>query len=258
MTEQYSDIGSFDSETVSEALAADTRAARDVAHGDGQAVDIGDGKLVLEVYPDAAVARVTTQDARVELFRVPGYSVDVDRGRVVFEQGQDDDRSRLIVRGDGKMSFVPVLRGTDSSQIAGSQRTDANPISEATTTSETATSSDDQSTENGETESVTLQGRLGRDPWFRGGEQPRGGFPLAVNAEDNTTWHKVVVFDQTAETLQEQFRRGDVRKGRLVDVTGQTVTREEETARGAKKIVEFHATQVSRVRATAKRPDARA
>lgn len=74
---------------------------------------------------------------------------------------------------------------------------------------------------------VTLQGRLGRDPWFRSGDdEPRARFPLAVVGEDGrTVWHTVVVSDQAAEALHEQYQRGDVRKDRLVDVTGQPVTR---------------------------------
>jgi single-stranded DNA-binding protein len=93
---------------------------------------------------------------------------------------------------------------------------------------------------------VTLQGRLGRDPWFRVGDEVKAGFPLAVNGpEGQTSWHKVVVFADTADALREQARRGDVKKGRLVDVTGQPVVQEELTDRGTKKITEFHATQVA-------------
>src|SRR5512144_534021 len=71
----------------------------------------------------------------------------------------------------------------------------------------------EQQTEATETEAVTMQGRLGRDPWFGGSEDsPIAGFPLAINAANRTVWHKVVVFDETATKLAAQLQRGDVRK----------------------------------------------
>jgi single-stranded DNA-binding protein len=71
---------------------------------------------------------------------------------------------------------------------------------------------------------------------------------LAINAGSRTTWHKVVVFDEAATKLAGQLHRGDVRKGRLVEVTGQTVVREDPTPKGVKTTTEFHATAVSRVK----------
>src|SRR3954447_13950416 len=87
MTEQFSE---FDASKAGEALGAEPRATRDVAHGDGEALNVGDA--MLEVYQDAGVARVTTPDARIELFRVPNYSISGER--VIFEQGDQDDRTR--------------------------------------------------------------------------------------------------------------------------------------------------------------------
>src|SRR3954453_18351096 len=111
MAEQYSPFHEFDSEAAGQALGAQPRTTRDVAHGDGQAFNLTDA--VLEVYPDAGVTRATTQDARIELFRVPRYIVRDER--VVFELG-DKDRSRLQIRADGKVAFHPVLRQPESSQ----------------------------------------------------------------------------------------------------------------------------------------------
>ena len=54
----------------------------------------------------------TTPDARIELYRVPRYTVSGQR--VVFEQGDHDDRSRLLVGRDGRVSFHPVLRAAGS------------------------------------------------------------------------------------------------------------------------------------------------
>src|SRR5919205_3972223 len=110
MTEQYSSFQEFDPQAAGQALGADARSTRDVAHGDGQAFDLTDA--VLEVYPDAGVTRATTQDARVELFRVPRY--ELRETQVVFEQGAEDTRTRLIVSGDGRVSLRPVLRAAES------------------------------------------------------------------------------------------------------------------------------------------------
>src|SRR4051794_31524522 len=83
MPEVPSSFSEFDAQAAAEALGAQPRMTHDVAHGDGKAISVGDA--VLEVYRDAGVARVTTPDTRIELFRVPGYSISGQR--VVLEQG---------------------------------------------------------------------------------------------------------------------------------------------------------------------------
>src|SRR5687768_157339 len=110
MPENPSNFSEFDAAAAGRALGAEPRTMRDVAHGDGEALDVGD--TVLEVYRDAGFARVTTPDARIELYRIPSYNVSGER--VVFEQGDRDDRTRLLVRNDGKVSFYPVLKATES------------------------------------------------------------------------------------------------------------------------------------------------
>ena len=253
--QQPSNFSEFDAAAASEALGAEPRTMRDIAHGDGEALDVGD--TVLEVYRDAGFARVTTPDARIELYRVPSYNISSER--VVFEQGDQDDRSRLLIRNDGKVSFYPVLRATESSRTpdtALSGRQDS-PAPTAPSTNVTgrndATSNAPEGEKGGEVQQIQLQGRLGRDPWFStSDEQPVAGFPLAVNNErGDTTWHKVVVFDTVAEELHKAVTKKQIGKGKLVDVTGQTVIREEPKANGGvKKSAEFHATAVTRVQAT--------
>src|SRR4051812_30564764 len=112
MPEVTSNFSEFDGRKAGEALGARPHLTRDVAHGDGEELEVGDA--VLEVYRDAGVARVTTRDARIELFRVPSYSISGER--VVFEQGDENDRTRLQVRADGKVAFHPVLRATETSR----------------------------------------------------------------------------------------------------------------------------------------------
>jgi hypothetical protein len=117
MAERFSD---FDVEEAAEALGSAPRVTRDVAHGDGHAISLGE--TTLEVYGNARVTRVTTPDARIELFRVP--TVYVNPERVLFEQGTAEARNRLLVRSDGRVSFYPVQ------QAAGSSRTDETPSSD--------------------------------------------------------------------------------------------------------------------------------
>src|SRR3954454_17967328 len=115
MAEQYFAFYEFDAEAAGQALGAEPRSTRDVAHGNGQAYDLSDA--VLEVYPNAGVTRATTQDARVELFRVPRYEVRAEH--VVFEQGTEDLRTRLTIGSDGRMSLRPVLRATEAPRTDG-------------------------------------------------------------------------------------------------------------------------------------------
>src|SRR3954462_14960020 len=112
MPEVPSKFSEWDGRKAGEALGARPHLTHDVAHGLGDELEVGD--TTLEVYRDAGVARVTTPDARIELFRIPSYAINGER--VVFEQGEEDDRTRLLVRGDGKVSFYPVLRATGSSR----------------------------------------------------------------------------------------------------------------------------------------------
>src|SRR4051795_8015858 len=251
MPETPSKFSEFDMQAPSEALGAESHPMHDVAHGDGEALTAGEA--VLEVYRDAGVTRVTTPDARIELFRVPSYAINGER--VVFEQGEEDNRSQLLVRNDGKVSFYPVLRATESSRTGETADSGRQDSPTPSMPSETLTGPESQNTtlegaKNGEVEQEVLQGRLGRDPWFSGeGEEPLAGFPLAIHDDrGQTVWHRVIVFGEAVNEVQAAAQKGQIRKGRLVQVQGTEVTREEVSPRGAKRPVkEFHATNVTRL-----------
>jgi Single-strand binding protein family len=265
VTEQHFQIGNFDREAISTTLSAEAHATRDVAHGDGAALTLADGKAELEVYPTAAVARVTTADARLELFRVPGYTVDPEAGRVVFEQGAEDSKTRLLVGSDGIVFFEPVLRALEPASTNKTTTDDAQVSSTQPSASERPTASQERSStwpevpQHAEREPVQLRGRLGQDPWFTSGETGPviGGFPFAVNPEGRgmPTWHTVYTFDETALQLQDAHRKGDIRRGRLVEVVGEHVSWKEPTETGrTRNRREIHATSVTRVRATKQQP----
>jgi hypothetical protein len=253
-------MAEFNGEALSATLGAEARTMRDVAHGDGEALAVAGGKAVLEVYPTVGVARVTTSDARVEVYRVPGYSLNAAVRRVVFEQGTDDKRTRLLVHGDGKVSFHPVAAVPQSPRTPETAPDDAeatiplSPAPEAATADQAGAAPEAERSEAGEPEPVTLTGRLGRDPWFTvQDETPTAGFPFAVNDQGKTTWHRVVVFDEAAEQLREDRQ---IKKGRLVQVTGQQVVRQEPTAAGGvRKSRELHANSITRL--TASKPEPR-
>lgn len=259
MTERFSPFDEvYTGDTVAGALGSESQIAHDVAHGAGNRFVLGEGRAELEVFPNAGVARVTTSDARLELHRLSGLTTNDETGRVVFDQGAGDERTRLTVRGDGRLSFVPVLKAAESSTAREIARDAVETTSGQTVPSETTTATqvatpDGVATRAPETREETqlLRGRLGRDTWFTSdADRSMAGFPLAVNDETGgkTVWHRVVAFDETAEELHEAARTGQIRKGRMVDVMGQPAVRFEETARGGqRKIVEFHAEKVTRV-----------
>jgi hypothetical protein len=251
MAEQYSSFQEFDPQAAAQALGAEARQTRDVAHGDGQAFDLTDA--VLEVYPDAGVTRATTPDARVELFRVPRYTVRDER--VIFELGNEEDRTRLQIRADGKVAFHPVLRAAESShteETTSSGRQDS--PAPAVTSETTATSSNSSPELREAVQEMQLRGNLGRDPWFATrDDRPAAGFPLGVNPEGGgkATWHDIVTFDETAKQLHEAFENRQITRGKPVEVTGKPVVVEQQRGDGrVKKIREFHATAVTRVQAT--------
>lgn len=226
MPEKYTPFPDFDSEAVSQALGAESQWLRDVAHGEGEALIVGDGRVELQVYPSAGVARVTTADARVEIYRVPGYSVNSDVGRVVFEQGADDERTRLLVQRNGKVSFHPVLRATGAASTT--ETTQGAPVDQPTLQTgsqgvleqpETAAPSTSESEER---PTITLTGRLGQDPWFtRDNDLLVAGFPLAINHDHGTTtWHTVKARGDAADQVDAGQKAGYIRRGKQVSVTG--------------------------------------
>jgi hypothetical protein len=259
MQETPSNFNQFDAAVVGQALGSQPRTMHDVAHGNGEALNVGE--TTLEVYRDAGVARVTTTDARIELFRVPSYTISGER--VVFEQGGQDDRSRLLIRNDGKVSFYPVLRATETSRTpnrapSGHQDspTPTDPSGNVIGRNDVMSGSP-EGEKGGEVQQVQLRGYVGHNPWYSDrGEQPVAGFSLGVHDERNqTTWHQVVVFDAAAEQLHDAVGKNQIDKGKLVAVTGQPVQREETKPDGRiKKIREFHATAVERVISSKSRP----
>src|SRR5512144_462964 len=231
---EHSPTPAVDPEALAEALKTRCATVRDVAYGEGVQYSAGRGSVRLEIFPRTGVTRLTAPDVRIELFG--GTRAEVSDGGVEFSRAQPGQDASLTVVPDGGIVFTLVAGGEYRSPDT--TEPSADPLPRLVAALETPAG----------LAPATLQGRLGRDPWFGGSEEsPIAGFPLAINAANRTIWHKVVVFDETATKLAVQLQRGDVRKGRLVEVTGQLVDREDSTPKGVRTTEEFHATAVSRV-----------
>src|SRR3954452_15465125 len=251
MPEVPSNFSEWDGRKAGEALGARPHLTHDVAHGLGEELEVGD--TTLEVYRDAGVTRVTTPDTRIELFRVPYYAISGER--VVFEQGTEDDRTRLQVRADGKVPFHPVLRARESPTTSETTRDGGQLPAPPSALSEQTTRRPDTAgataPEGKEPPEQQLTGRLGRDPWYIPRDQgPVAGFPLAVNDQQGkTTWHKVFVDGELAEQVRTGLQTGQIKKGRLVQLNGTPVTRNEDNGKGGTRTTtEFHARSVTRLR----------
>src|SRR5512144_1447714 len=235
-----------------DALSTRSATVRDVAYGEGVQYSAGRGSVRLEIFPRSGVTRLTAPDVRIELFG--GARGEVSEGGVEFSRDQPGQDASLTVVPDGGIVFTLVAGGKyRSPDAADPEPAEPLPHSEAPRPAPVVRAPEipaaAHAPESAEPDAVTMQGRLGRDPWFGGSEDsPIAGFPLAINAANRTVWHNVVVFDETATKLAAQLQRGDVRKGRLVEVTGQVVVREDPTPKGVRKSEEFHATAVSRVK----------
>lgn len=90
----------------------------------------------------------------------------------------------------------------------------------------------------GDVNQVTLVGRMGKDPSIRRTQSGKSvmNFSLATNRrvklgdrwEDKAEWHRVVVWEKTAEYVAERARKGDplavvgeIRYGEYTDREGQ-------------------------------------
>jgi hypothetical protein len=225
MVEQYSPFQEFDPEAAGQALGAEPRTTQDVAYGDGQAFDLTEA--VLEVFPEAGVTRATTPDARVEIFCVPRYTV--REQRVIFELGDQENRSRLQVRADGKVAFHPVLRSpeppqTNETAASGSQDSPAGHVASETTTAPSGTPAN---VEGKEHDVVTMQGRIGKV--YRtvvDADPPTAKLSLGVKTREGqeaSDWWKVLATGDLAVNLHNwrwRERPAKLETGWLTEVTG--------------------------------------
>src|SRR5512144_3432793 len=249
---EHSPTPAVDPEALAEALKTRCATVRDVAYGEGVQYSAGRGSVRLEIFPRTGVTRLTAPDVRIELFG--GTRGEVSDGGVEFSRSQPGQDASLTVVPGGGIVFSLVAGGEyRSPDAADPEPAEPLPHSEAPRPAPVVRAPEipaaAHAPESAEPEAVTMQGRLGRDPWFGGSEDsPIAGFPLAINAANRTIWHNVVAFDEAATKLAAQLHRGDVRKGRLVEVTGQLVVREDPTPKGVRKTEELHATAVSRMK----------
>src|SRR3954447_21743915 len=111
MTERYTPFPKFEADKVCIALSASARRVRDFNHGVGTSITLNNDRAMLEVFPAAGVARITTPDAQLEMHQLPGYAVDYEASRVTFDQQswEEGDHDKMMLFDDGRMIFY----GTD-------------------------------------------------------------------------------------------------------------------------------------------------
>jgi hypothetical protein len=239
---QNNSLGEWDTEVLSQALHSQPRDQRDVAFGDGTALDVGkEQQTTLEIYPNSAVARVLMRHCRLELYRQAAPAIQPNG--ILFEQHSEDQSLTLSLTPDGA-----VRMAVSSSTHDASSGTNKEPPAPSTTMNHAEVSpaisdavvahfgaagmpSSEQSgspqlAEQQEERRVSLTGRVGATPAFR--TTPKGvfigRFPLAVrDEEDQTHWHSILAFNDRARKLQE----AKLAKGQLVGVTGYVHEREQ-------------------------------
>ncbi len=106
----------LEDQAIAEALHTRSASVRDVAYGEGRQYSLGRGDALLEIYPRTGVTRLTTNDARVELFgsaaaQVSGSGVEFSR------TSPGRDVSLTVVPGGG-IVFTLVAGGERTPQVA--------------------------------------------------------------------------------------------------------------------------------------------
>lgn len=196
-------------------LPGDPQDTRDVAFGPGKRFEVPASAATVEVFAESAHVRVTTPDARIELYRVrpPVHSA----GTTVFDAGAD---SRLTISEHGRLTL-------DVGGVAWSLTSEPSPPAEGQP--EAAESKPERQPR------LRVVGRVGAPPSFRTTRNGKlvGRFPVAEHDGDATKWHTVFVFNERAQRLQDALRKGD-----QVEVVGY-VHRQEKTGRdGQPRVVE--------------------
>jgi hypothetical protein len=228
MTDRYIPFEAFNISELSDALDTESRTTRDVAHGWGEAMTLGESMTELQIYPAAGVVRATSEAASLELHRVPGYTVQ-DETVVYFEPTAETERTRLTVNTDGEISLRSLAGATAAPEA---KPTDTPPTGE--TSSQNASQSPTEPTqtpsaggpESEDRRTITFSGQLGRDPWFKqDGDELVSGFPVAENHNGAPTiWYDVVTRGELAKHIQDSFATTNkdtvITSGQPVEVTG--------------------------------------
>lgn len=245
---------------IAEVLDTAPHHIHDIAWGDGSSYLVGhesEQPTRLDLYPAAGVARLTTGDAQITLFRQSSPSLYTDHLR--FEHQGADERQQLILTRQGRLrldvapsvddaSFLDhrpspsvgdePLQNIQNDPHGADDGIEILPAIETPVTGHSRGQSVVAEDPSGKTERerVTLSGRLGQAPSFRTTRTGKliATFPVAVRDEAGaTTWHTVLAFDARAEKLRNGFA-----KGQAVDIIGYRHQREKQTKAGDTRLVE--------------------
>jgi hypothetical protein len=233
-------------------LQAEIAAAHDVAFGQGYSLSVGEHRATqIEVFPNSQTVRVTTQAARIELFRQAPPTRTTEG--VIFSQDHKHQSLSLTLSPTGEVSLtltpaassdaversvtVTVPAESIIEPFIGKQPLSGHPVSFGDHSEHPMEAAADQEQMTEEKQQrITLTGRVGRTPHLRMTKSGKtiATFPVAVHEEDgSTTWHQVVAFDERAKKLHEILA-----KGQSVQVIGYLHEREAKTKGRQPKIVQ--------------------
>jgi hypothetical protein len=238
----------WDNTLLESAFNTETATIKHVAYGDGYSLHLGEPPTTaVAIFPETQTVQVTTDNARVELFRQSPPAVSGEG--VVFSTELDNQVLHLALtpQGDVLLAITPTAP-QDAVERPTTAPSDTESINEPL--QEETALSDDSSVSPNHSETVSpshqaedkekdkrlaLSGRVGKAPHIRTTSNGRvvATFPLAVHHEDNTSWHTIVAFDAKAVKLQETLA-----KGQEVDVIGYLHERESKTKGGKPKLVQ--------------------
>ena len=236
---------------MSRALASDPAPASDIAHGLGIRYALADGTVIVELFPPHAerqsgIVRLSTPDARHELFRQPEPAVREDG--LIFQS----ETQLLTLTASGALAYrltsperhqrpagAPNIVDGTMTPVADAEGSSVDAVPSQTATHDTDATPETQPR-------VHYGGRLGTEP--RTKQTPKGRFVMefpvavAVDGQEKPEWRQTVVFDAKARTLE-----GVLHKGTAVEVVAYEhhKTKTDPATGRRREVREFYATAIT-------------
>jgi hypothetical protein len=216
MAERPKVRANWDIQTAATTLQGTAEAGRHVIFGDGFRVNYASGRAVLDLYPEALVARYRGGTTRLDVAKVVALEVSPPLVKVRARNGLAETEMMLDASGGLALHVLPIVeleerRSTPLPEVGAPPR-------ELRAAAPPPENGKDPETKN----RVQYTGRVGKDPVTR--VTPKGAvitqIPLAVHQGEKTEWHKVLFFNERAKIAAETLQ-----KGQMLTVIGYTHTR---------------------------------
>jgi len=253
----------WDAACIADAIQSpEPECTKDTALGAGTEFTVGSSSIRLELYQGAAAARLTTPDARIELYRAlpperypAGLVLRSERTTARFTRALNaDGTAGLTLQSSPAESDFPgapqdstaPAEQADGTSFVQSDQSLSPPAEDQSTPDAAAAASiplEQPAPPRSEQPRLTLLGRVGTVPRFR--TSPRGTriaeFLLAVHENRNqTSWHPIVVFGERAERIENM-----IAKGQMLEIIGYVHQRERHGRDGStRRVEEIYATVI--------------